>query len=246
MCRRIVQQAVEIRENLRVELTLRGEPTLNPYLLQNLKIIREVAPKFQISLFTNGVKFSRNPGLIKSILDAGVNILCVECYNETHSTFQKIAEAAKEVVVDFRKFSAYRRYSNGHTLRVVNLIPDIMVCDVPVRKIHNNAGNVDGQFLHSRPGYPSLKLPLQKKCCRPFRELVVYHTGDVVICCHDWKAAKILGNVKQATLFNIWYGVNHLKVLKHLYGKSRTFLPCSRCDYFGGYRTGLLTDPTKV
>jgi len=224
---------------------MRGEPTLNPDILENVLAIRETAPKFQVSLFTNGVRFFREPELIGKLLDAGVNILCIDCYNNTYDRFQTLAETTGETVVDFRKFSAYKRHSSGHRLRVVNLVSDIQEGLVDVRKIHNNAGNVKESYLESLPGYKKVKLPLKKKCARPFRELVVQYDGRVSICCHDWRSQCIMGNVFDSTLEEIWYGEKHWKILCDLYHKNRSGVPCNKCDYSGGYRLGFLQDPTK-
>lgn len=245
ICETIVEQAVELKPNLRVELTLRGEPTLNQQILDNLRIMRRVASKFQISLFTNGVSLLTRKVAIKDLLDAGVNILCIDCYNGTYDKFLDFAKGTGEKIVDFRDFSAYRRHPNGHKLRVIDLVPDIQEGAVDVRKIHNNAGNVSQRYLDSLKGYEKKKLPLAKGCARPFRELVVYHTGDVVICCHDWKAECVLGNVLDETLIEIWYGEKHWQILKDLYEKKRSRVPCCKCDYSGGYRLGLLQNPTK-
>lgn len=244
MCRLISMQAADLREQARIELTLRGEPTLNPQVLENLAIMRECGPKFQISLFTNGVRILKDHDLPRKLLDAGVNILCIDCYNGTYDRFKDIADASGEMVVDFRAFSAYKRHSKGHTLRLINLVPDIQEGAVDVRQIHNNAGNVNPEYLQSLPGYPNRQLPMVKKCARPFRELVVYHTGDVVLCCHDWGAEHVLGNVTEQTLEGIWYGSSHLQALRQLYAGNRAGVqPCDRCDYHGGYRLGFLQDP---
>jgi radical SAM protein with 4Fe4S-binding SPASM domain len=247
MCRIITRQAVELKPNLRVELTLRGEPTLNPDILENLSIIREEAPEFQISLFTNGVKTFGDPCLIVALLDAGVNILCIDCYNNTYQRFLEAAKRTKEQVVDFREFSAYRRYRNGHKLRVINLVPDIQEGSVDVRKIHNNAGNVDPEYLSKLEGYVKQDLPLARGCSRPFTEVVVYYNGDVPICCSDWKAEYVLGNVMDQDLSDIWYGKRHYEALVklHMSRADRSLPPCAKCDYHGGYRLGLLQDPIK-
>lgn len=245
ICKRVVKQAVPLKDTLRVELTLRGEPTLNPHVLENLRIMRRLAPKFQISMFTNGVLILKNKEFALDLLEAGVNILCIDCYNNTYERFKNLLSDLGETLVDFRKFSAYKRHSGGHKLRVINLVPDIQEGSVEVRKIHNNAGNVNPSYLDSLPNYPKKKLPLKKKCCRPFRELVVHHNGNVSICCHDWRAQNIMGSVLTETLEEIWYGRRHLEILQRLYAKDRTISPCDTCDYQGGYRQGFLQDPNK-
>lgn len=250
LCRLIAEQVAEVLPDGRIELTMRGEPTLNPDVLKNLEILRQVLPYMQISMFTNGVLFFKYPEMMKELIEAGVNILNIDCYNNTYKRFHDLVLKSFNgkgyaKLEDFRRFSAYKRHPRGHFLRVVNLVPDIQEGEVDVRQIHNNAGNVDPDYLKSLPGYKFPSLPLQKQCARPFRELVVTYDGDLVICCHDWRAECVLGNVNDSTLHDLWYGKMHHEILKSLYKKDRSGKPCNKCDYGGGYRLGFLQDPEE-
>ena len=236
--------------NTRIELTLRGEPTLNPQAEELLRILRQYIPRAQVSLFTNGVRILQEPALVGRLLDAGVNILNIDCYNRTYDRFRRLVELELPRIpgarlTDFRSFSAYRRHPNGHRLRCVNLVPDIADADrlVAVRVIHNNAGNADPEQLRTRWGIQPIAAPLHKGCARPFREFVLYHDGSVVVCCHDWKAEAVIGRFPQQSVEAIWYGDAHLAMLRSLYRKDRSGVPCNRCDYHGGYRLGLLRNP---
>jgi radical SAM protein with 4Fe4S-binding SPASM domain len=250
-CERVVSQYAKINPEGRVELTMRGEPTINPYFLKNISLIRKHLPKSQISLFSNGVTALKDPTIIAKSFVAGVNIYNIDCYNNTYERFKKLAEeiTTKYNAVELKKFeefSAYTKYSKGHLLKVINLVPDIASPDNPVaaRSLHTNAGNADIESLY-KLGMPKLKkLPLVRQCGRPFREMVVCYNGDVVICCHDWKAEKVLGNVYSKHLYNIWYGEEHSEILKKLYVKDRALIsPCNKCDYIGEHRLSLLKDP---
>jgi len=251
-CRIIANQIKSVNPDGRIELTMRGEPTLNPDMLSNLNILRETLPNIQISMFTNGALFFKNPNMIMNIIDAGVNILNIDCYNGTYGRFTAIANDIISVgnddviLEDFRSFSAYKRHRNGNKLRVINLVPDIQEGEVDVRQIHNNAGNVNPEYLKNLPGYVKHKLPMERRCARPFHELVVTYDGDVLICCQDWQAQNVLGNVFDNTLEELWWGKSHWLILRSLYKKDRgSMVPCDKCDYKGGYRLGLLHNPHK-
>jgi radical SAM protein with 4Fe4S-binding SPASM domain len=245
----IVRSLREVKHNGRIELTMRGEPTLNPALVECVGIMRAEMPLVQIAMFTNGTQILKRPALAVELIDAGLNILNIDCYNNTYDRFDQLAD---QVAVgqriekkDFRQFSAYKRHPHGHKLRVINLVPDIGAAErlVAVRVLHNNAGNSDPVQLEQRWGIKPLAAPLAKKCVRPFREMVVAVNGDVLICCHDWGDELVLGNLLRQSAAEIWYGDLHRAVLRSLYAKDRSGAPCNKCDYKGGYRIGFLKDP---
>lgn len=242
----------QLAPNARIELSMRGEPTLNPWFLDNVMAIRAAAPRAQISLFTNGITLLKNgPGLLISTLQSGVNIANIDCYGNTYDKFAAVAQSAGQMdgtikIADFRDFSAYKRYPKGWLLKTINLVPDIAdpARLVQVRGIHNMAGNIPPDVMVSRFG-SAPQLPLAKTCARPWREMTVYHDGRVAICCHDWGEESIMGDANQKSLTEIWHGEAHLAVMRELHKRQRTFAPCNKCDYHGGYRLGLLQNPDK-
>ncbi len=41
-------------------------------------------------------------------------------------------------------------------------------------------------------------------CELPFYQMNVLFNGDAIVCCHDWKRATVVGNVKTSSLKSIW------------------------------------------
>lgn len=256
--RKIARSCNELNPTARVELAARGEPTLNPEILENIRAIREEMPKAQISVFTNGVVFLKeNPALGRKMLNAGVNILNIDCYNNTYDRFQEwakktIADSKKETELkDFRTFSAYAKHNKGHAIRVINLVPDIAASVegkplVAVRVLHNMAGNADPEEHEKRFGIKPLTEPLEKNCARPYREFQVQYDGRVVICCLDWASESVMGKMPEQSAAEIWYSKLHRAILRDLYRKDRSGAPCNKCNYRGGYRLGLLQNPFKA
>lgn len=243
------KQYGEFVPETRIELTLRGEPTLNDNAPELLSIMRYRIPRAQIAMFTNGVRMLKEPALIMRLFESGLNILNIDCYNGTYDRFKKLAAEAVGgtpiQVHDFREFSAYKRHPNGHAIAAVTLVPDIAdpAHLVQVRVIHNNAGNADAETLQNKFGVPPLAQTLLKRCARPFREFVLYNNGNVVLCCHDWGEEYVLGRFPNESVMDIWYGERHVAALRSLYAKDRSGTPCNKCDYQGGFRLGLLKDP---
>lgn len=247
MCDLATRQAAQMRDKWRIELTLFGEPTMNPKLPELLGIMRRNLPKAQIALFSNSVSLRRRPKLIRELLDAGANFLCMEGYDGTDAANRAAAEAAGETdIALFSEFSAYRYHPRGNTLRKVLLVEDINSTPgdraVKSRVLHTNAGNANADYLQSL-GVKTAMRPTY--CKRPVVECVVMHDGRVLLCCHDWKQEYVLGTIStRTTLTDVWFGERHRKALRELGRKNRAFAaPCNKCDYNGGTRAHLSPDP---
>lgn len=54
----------------------------------------------------------------------------------------------------------------------------------------------------------------QMPCPFPWRYVVVQWNGDVVPCCRDYNGVNVMGNIKDATLVEIWNGENYREFRK--------------------------------
>jgi MoaA/NifB/PqqE/SkfB family radical SAM enzyme len=229
---------------------MRGEPTLNPKAPEIIATLRRSMPQAQMSMFTNGTTWLKDGDEIPaSLFNAGLNILNVDCYNNTYDRFQgKASTFAQRYDVelsDFRKLSAYSKIPRGYKRRIINLVPDIADPGrlVQVRKIHNMAGNLSAE-QEERFGIPHVEPgSVKKRCGRPFRELAILADGRIVVCCLDWSAKDVIGTVQEG-IEEAWYGDRHHRIMVALYEKRREHGACARCTYDGGMRLGLLRNPT--
>lgn len=240
-----------IKRGRRIEFAMAGEPTLNPNCDEIISIFRENYPKSQLQMTTNGIKLVQNfEDAVKKFFDAGLNILVIDCYNNTKDLFLKLSKEFSRksdvVMIDFyheeANFHPYRYNSNKG--RYIILFDDITIVNgkKPIRKLLNHAGNVDFTRA-SKYGIKRVDRPLSKRCSKVFRELVIKYDGAVPICCHDWKREMIIGKFPEKSLNEIWNSLEFNAVRQLLWRKNRNFAPCSRCDYNGGFRKGLLRDP---
>lgn len=71
-----------------------------------------------------------------------------------------------------------------------------------------------GGFIptHYSPVYPVESLArkhVTKPCREPTRRMIVNHRGDMLLCCDDLVGTFALGNVRDHTLEELWFGERH-------------------------------------
>jgi radical SAM protein with 4Fe4S-binding SPASM domain len=233
----------------RIEIALRGEPLINPRVEDCLRAVRDTMNESQITLFSNGTQLLKDDGLLVRLFDAGLNVLYLDCYNGTYNRFlshcERVACEGVEIY-DAKEFTPYRRHPRGYKRRVVSLIVGLedQENSLSIRPIHNVGGNANPDSL-IQLGWKPKNLPLEKTCSRVFREITLHLTGDIVTCCVDWYPDKTttLGNIRELSVEEIWYGEKHLTALRKLHNGDRTWGLCKTCDYNGGYRLGFLHNP---
>lgn len=68
-------------------------------------------------------------------------------------------------------------------------------------------------------------------CDRPLDQAIISSNGDVLICCRDWYHDHCLGNVKTASLFEIWTGKEMREIQKAVAsGRFSDIGLCSKCS----------------
>lgn len=68
-------------------------------------------------------------------------------------------------------------------------------------------------------------------CILPFEQLVIRPTGEISLCCQDALGCYTLGDIRQMTLDEIWYGESFTKIRYALLKKGRQSLNlCKCCD----------------
>lgn len=225
-------------EPFRIEFAMRGEPTLNSNWLQIIKIFRKYLKESSIMITTNGSGLNKKN--ISQFFKNGGNVILVDCYN---NELEKRMEEWKQFKpLDYYNddFNPYHRHKPS-TKKIV-LMDNIMERsgEKKTRVISNHAGNVDYKKI-AKYGVKPLKEPLEKKCVRPFREMIILYDGEVVLCCADSGNDFKLGNLNRHNFKQIWFKNRKLIIARLLlFNKFRIFPPCNRCDFNGGMRQGLI------
>jgi len=78
--------------------------------------------------------------------------------------------------------------------------------------------------------------PRKARCFAPFGEVVVRATGDVVMCCMDWKSEYVFGNVHKNSLAKILGKKKMMAAYQKLSNGKRIFSCCRGCKMGGRYQ----------
>ena|SRR3990167_452797 len=222
----------------KIEFTGRGEPTLNPDVVEIVAAFRNRNPKTSIMITTNGTGLYRKntiTPMVDALFNAGLNILAVDLYDEVQ---EKIKEQYKSYTNPNVKVCVYpedkvspNRRNKG---QVMVLIPDLGPRGrIGTRKINNHTG----------AGSPLITPDMKQRCARPFREMIIRYDGLVPLCCNDWRGVYHCGDINTQTFEEVWQSEAFVAQRRLLYHKQRTEAPCKGCDNTS-FRVGLLPDPT--
>lgn len=247
----------------RFEINNFGEPMLNPHWREIVKALRDNYPGCCIQLQTNGVGTFNNYDRFKNMVDDfffnGGNLLAIDSYEGSYKYYIEYGKRYEKETgvkcIDFmhdnpENMTYYR--NAGSDTKELYIVDDLGECDYKEkttkdkkaqRSINNHAGCVD-RSVWKQFGIDVNSLPLQKKCSRVFRELIIGCDGTVTICCQDFLRRVNLGNILETNVRDIWNSEEFNTIRKYLYDKDRSFCdPCRFCSYTGGFRLGFLKRP---
>lgn len=210
-----------------------GEPTLNPKLIEIVKIFRERLPKAVQHLYTNGLTFSNSKDINKAIQDlfkAGVNNILVDCYS--NKTMDSIKRIKHDNIVVLQKGVPY--YTTKLEQRIL-LVPSIEGDkeNTMTRKLSN----------HACSAFPPDYSYNNKRCAMPFRELSFRWDGWVALCCDDFRGAYPIANIHDLPIDELWNHERFQAARIMLYNRDRGFKPCDGCTNMS-MRVGFLPDPS--
>jgi radical SAM protein with 4Fe4S-binding SPASM domain len=72
-------------------------------------------------------------------------------------------------------------------------------------------------------------------CTKPFTDMVITYDGRAVLCCGDYSADVVLGNVNSESIHEIWLGPRHKEELERMLKKENAL--CHKCDKLTAFRT---------
>lgn len=227
---RIATELITLNDKIRIEFAMRGEPMLNPDVVECVEAFRKGAPESQLQMTSNGTVLmelsNKGPDFVFDLFDAGLNILMLDCYIPYGNKLKDIVNKWRLEDVEYHtyghdKFSPWNNH--GPVGNHIIFMEDIRGLDFKItRKITNMGGNSSwGRKLDE---------PLETMCPIPWREVPVFATGEIPLCCNDAGVEYLLGNILDEPLVDIWTGEKAQSARKMLRYGQRWFNPCSRCD----------------
>ena len=194
-----------------------SEPFYHKQLVDFVASSKEILPRCRVEIVTNGDMLK--PKKLCALFDAGLDTLLVSMYDgpEQISHFEAVIV---ESGVNPDRVILRKRYLPPEEQFGINLT--------------NRAGTVAIKQL----GIAPLKEPMRHPCYYTHYRMMVDHTGEVLLCPHDWGKKLIVGNLRDQHIVDIWTGQLLSQVRQRLAGGNRRFAPCNVCDVDGTRQGG--------
>ncbi len=210
---RFLRKVEEVKPgNRNLNLTLDGEPFVNPHFLELVKMTIE--NKFFPIFATNGVLLNRERvnelvamGPFRASIDFSSDENIFETIRGRKGDFGAVFENLRHLImlaqsnsnihIDVHDITSFSGADPAISLaRMRQLFPQKLPSKIRFssRKFHNFCGHLN--FDHSKSKY--------RLCPYPWTQMAVTYTGDCVACCRDTAARSVFGNVFQSSLMSIW------------------------------------------
>ena len=243
---RVMAEAGEHKEVACINLFLMNEPLADKHIVQRVRAAHQHSPQAQISLWTNAVNLT--PRMTDRLLASPLGSLGVSLHAHTPEAYRR-ATGRKDFyrvlgnLVHFVEQRLARRPDLALVIRYVDAATYLPEQErQEVRDFWSEgqlqldiddgwlgrAGNLEAP---AAPAQPHRRLNGCKALGGPKQAHVLY-TGQVVLCCMDYRRISNLGDLNEQSLAQIWRGERRRQALEMLFGLRDTeegFL-CNRCE----------------
>jgi radical SAM protein with 4Fe4S-binding SPASM domain len=215
---KIIEECAEYNELEMITLSFQNEPLTDPRLFERISYVRQkTQDKVKIVLVTNGalLRGRRLEQLLDNppdILKISFNGLTQEEYESTMVglRFKRTMSNIDTLVESLRGRDrpvvqincVYTKEAEKRGPRAIKAFWAEKGVQLHIINVENRAGTMkDLQSAFSNKTWN-----LRTWCKRPEEQLSVWPTGDVALCCADWRKEVKLGNVNDMSLYEIWHG----------------------------------------
>jgi len=208
---RVTSELMRLEYKRKISFSGFGEPLLNKSFVSYVKYIRSMIPDVVIETNTNGDFLTTE--LLDSLWDAGLSAIYWNLYDgpEQLRTVEEVIERSifPEKALHVRPH--WVKFDNSGTFNLF---------------LNNRAGNVT---LAESSQTPSVR----GVCYYPFYKLFLDWNGNVLCCSNDWGREKIIGNIYNRKLDEIWMDSEWMEFRRALLRGKRRQEPCNKCDING-------------
>lgn len=253
----IVRQIKAIGRLKVLRFYMLGEPLLHPDLVRMIKLAVDEGIADRTELTTNATALTAEKS--RQLLDSGLDYLRVSIYAANQARNEQVTQSKIPITRIFENVKTFRHLrdtasktkpflyvkmidscseeENEAFLAMYRGIADECVLEKPMnwngydnRDLLESAyqGEDEKRALHNAELFPFRK----QVCPFPFYTMVINANGDVTACCVDWNKKTCVGNLKQASLAEIWHG-SALRNFRrmHLENRRHENESCRHCTY---------------
>lgn len=194
-----------------------SEPFYHKQIVDFVASSKEILPRCRVEIVTDGDFLKAQK--LRAIFGAGLDTLLISMYDGPEQ-IPHFEAMITEAGVDPNRVILRKRYLPPEEQFGINLT--------------NRAGMVTIKEASVAP----LKEPMNHPCYYTHYRMMVDHTGEVLLCPHDWGKKLIVGNVRRQHVVDIWIGEVLSRVRQRLGEGDRRFAPCNVCDVVGTLQGG--------
>ena len=184
-----------------------GENLLNDEIVDIVDVLKVCNPKAFVELNTNGDPLTSD--LAHKLIHVGLDCININMYDGPKQV-DRFDEVLKFVDPQKRK---YRAHWNPDDHGII---------------FNNRSGLI--RWIETDDDMASLN---KRACYYPFYKLFVDWNGDVLFCANDWGRTRVIGNLLQQSIKDLWMSKEMRKVRLKLAKSSRDFKPCDTCNVNG-------------
>ncbi len=228
-----------------------GEAVLHPDFPEFVRLTREAGFIPTISLNPA----SLNEELIERLIKSGPGIVCFSLDSLRSDRLYRIRgikESAEYCLKMIRLFIEKSRLSGLPIFKIIQMVSlevnrderdrflelkDIFQGDDIHVYISKNYGFGDLTLIkETDSGEENAVLAGAFPCSAPFDEVAILWNGDVVLCCYDYDAYNVIGNINDTPLSQIWTGQRVEKMRTIFYTTTTSTLPLCKDCYLAPHR----------
>jgi radical SAM protein with 4Fe4S-binding SPASM domain len=222
---------------------LQNEPLLDKKLFDRIARFKLLTGgRVQVELVTNGALLTDD--VVAQIRRVRLDVLDISLDAATKETYERIrvgldfeqvvAGVERVIAADLPDTSVFvrlvRQRENVHELRAFAERWRARGVGVFIYSAHDRAGSVDR--FDERVRFSERELPVLQRlerhasrawlghCPLPFASANILHNGDMLLCAHDWGRKVVLGNVRDATIAELWNG-DRMREIRRLVSERR-------------------------
>jgi len=162
----------------RVDLAQAGEPTLNPNLIEMLKIGREISPNSFFEIITNGTMLTKSKITYKDLFEAGANLVFVDMYSPKEVHYELAKKSGYDwydrMIRPITGYSAWN-YHNDMSIKQIVLTNNPLDWNKSKKRegiLSNNLNDLDWKAAEKMGIKKVIKAP-NRRCSQPFRAVNV-------------------------------------------------------------------------
>jgi len=240
--KKIVDEIAEINNyGIRIAPYFNNEPFLDKKIIDRIKYINKKCPNCEIELSTNLSLLDKK--CQNKLTACNIKDLRLSVFGFSRLSHQNIMTGlswynVKTNLNDLCKNKKLRENIGQISLIMINY-PGLKIKDITLAKKYCRDNFIKFEFwgfLDRAGNVKKFNNKINKKSIfgceqnRPVERFHILFDGRVVLCCMDWKAQYILGDVSKRSIKQIWNSSKYRAIRKSIYeNKSNPPILCKKC-----------------